>query len=1200
MKNKLRLRRALKSVLDTKEDTVNQIPGLLGTLRNGKKRVKVTGRKGFVYVRLHGKLTETVQAYNDQVLQLYDMPVLVKRVHGKGYHYYVTGKDTGRYENWGGNNAQAQYAQHGNQHSFGIGAGGSDVVWVFKKQFMPLLLYPYSGTAVRVAEDWYQWGDVYKHFTGSVVELGSSKPAIVGDSRFVTLYVEGSTNTVKGVTGSLFSSTPFPSDVTPYINVPTPSEGIPLSAVLLTSDTTNIAWNNIYDDIRPIYGVGGGNTAIYVSGTVSNLTSQYVFYLTDNAAGTPVPTGSIYSTQEMLVLDLEEELGLPVSTYMNTTYQSGMYDQKTFWSFVDENKSCGYVPAGTWAASFVIEGNRATESDLPWLEFRVDLYKQSSTGVETLISSSNVIEEQAGKSRYEFAGTIANAVTLESTSRLLIRIRAQNAFATVPDTRLSHVYLYVNGEANSIVILPISPSHGGGHIIADEGVNLTQRGYINFIGGGVTASDNSTTEQTVIAIPGTVSFDDGVFKVSGSSVDFGAGLHVAVTGSVAYVQSIDTTLDDLNTHEPFLVIAHRGDINATDGYPEDTVAAILSAYWKGAHRSEIDVRQSSEGTWYAIHDDTVDRTTNGSGNVVDKTDAELDALWIDGGYGYNITRHSGTYHPPTLQAIFTALDPLDTTIQIENKTVSNSRSIAELIVANNWQHRATIQVQSQAEAQDVNAVSPAIKVVSHSSMIWDETDTISAQTGTYTAAQILALAPKQVVVYDSIVNYTGSNQATMIRDAWDIGARGFNTWDLNVAVYEYQKFRYLDDHIADPNAHPGLSGGGGSALTVRGQGITKTTGTTAIDFGEGFGVTASGTIAYISTPIVSGTSTYVRAGAPVAESGITGTCWRISEGAYATGTLSLFVNGVAQTPVTHFTEQYPGSGTFCFTDMPPTGSIFTAIWGVPVINLINTPPYTARFVLGEANTGIPNGVVKDYMLDNYDRDAYPTSPTSWDDDFDGAGSLNAKWTKVNDPSSPNAFSISKYPGYLWVGLVENVAGQDIFQAQPRISQPAPTGVTASGTFSFIAKVTLSMTGQPAEASEYSDVAVYLGTSGTFEFVSAAIEFNDSVSVNESMRAVGGVNGTTGSMTGMATSQIQIVDPTDFVYIKLSKMTSGAYTSANTYNAYFSKNGMTWQEVGTQSKTFTGMPNEVGLLFRRPKAQNNTAYTEALVDFFRQV
>jgi glycerophosphoryl diester phosphodiesterase len=1198
MKGKLHLQRALKSALDKKENVTDTIPGLLGTIKNGKQRVKVTNRKGFVYVRLHGKLSETVQAYNDQVLQLYDMPVLVKRVHGKGYHYYVVVKDIGRYPNWGGNNAQAQYAQHGNQHSFGIGAGGSDVVWVFKKQFMPLLLYPYSGTAVRVADDWYQWGDVYKHFTGSTVELGSAKPSIVGDSRFVTLYLDGNTNTVKGTTGTLFTSTPFPADVSPYINVPTPSEGIPLSAVLLTSDTINIAWNNIYDDIRPIFGIGGGESAIYVSGTISNLTSQYVFYLTDNAASAPIPTGSYYSPRTMLVADYDEEVGLEVSSYMYNTYQTIPPFGYTFWAFVDEQKADGYLPAGVWGASIVIEGNRATETDLAWLEFRIDLFKQTAAGVETLISSSNSLEEKVGKARYEFTGEISSAVTLESTSRLIIRIKAQNAYSGV-DTRLSHVWLYVNGEANSIVILPIAPSHGGGHIFADEGVNLNQRGYANFVGAGVTASDDATNGQTIISIPGTISFDDGVFRVSGTILSFDVGLHVDVTGSVAYIQSINPTISDLNTHEPFIVIAHRGDINNTDGYPEDTVAAVLSAYWRGAHRSEIDVRQSADGTWYAIHDDTVNRTTNGAGNVVDKTDAELDALWIDGGYGYNASRHSGTYHPPTLQAIITALDPLDTTLQIENKTASNSRSIAELLVANNWQHRALIQVQSQAEAQAVNAVSPTIKVISHSSVVWSETDTISAATGTYTETQIAAYAPKQVIIYDSIDNYTGSNQATLIRDAWDIGARGFNTWDLNVAFYEYQKFRYLDDHIADPNAHPGLVGGGGSSITIYEGGTQKATGTTGIDFHAGFGVIVSGTVAYITNSIVSGTSTYVRAGAPEALTAITGAYWAVPDHVYATGTLSLFINGVAQSPVIDFTEQYPASGTYQLTSVHPTGTIFTAIWGVPIINTLNSPPYDARFVMGEANAGVPNGVVKDYLYDNYDRDAYPTSPTSWDDDFDST-SINAKWKQINNPSSPNSFSTSKYPGYLWVGLVENVAGQDIFQAQPRIYQPAPTGIDATGTFSFIAKAALSMDGQPMEVAEYSDIQVYLGTSGTFEFVGSIIEFNDSVSVNQSARCIGSVNSATGSMAGMTTTQWQIVDPTDFVYLKLSKITSGSYTATNTYKAYFSKNGMTWQEVGTQSKAFTGIPNEVGLLFRRPKLQSGTAYTEALVDFFRKV
>lgn len=1191
MKGRLRLQRALQSALNRKENVTDTIPGLLGTTINGKQRVKVSNRKGFVYVRLHGNLSETIKAYNDQVLQIYGMPVLVKRVHGKGYHYYVTGKDIGRYPNWGGNNAQAQYAQHGNQHSFGIGAGGSDVVWVFKKQFMPLLLYPYSGTAVRVTDDWYQWGDEYKHFTGSVVEIGAAKPVILGDSRFVTLYLDGNTNTVKGATGTLFASTPFPADVSPYINVPTPSEGIPLSAVLLTSDTTNIAWNNIYDDIRPIFGVGGSGDSVYSSGTI--VTNGQSLYLTDiTVYPEEFPTPSTNYNNEMRLSNNDAMGKLPSATTDIQIAQTGT----TAFSFVSEDNEIAYINSGDWSVDLYLDLSEGLWVGSPTPYFNAQLWKKSSAGAWSVLSTTPYVYAGGGVTqRLSLIGTLTGTVIVESSSQIALTIGAHHSGSYA---EISYVSLWVNRPSASKLNLPAVPVYGGGHILEDEGTTITQRGYANFIGAGVHAYDDGN--KTIISIPGTTVFESGAFKLSGSSVSFDAGLHVDVTGSVAYIQSTNPTISDLDAHEPFIVIAHRGDINNTDGYPEDTIAAFLSAYWRGAHRSEIDVRQSADGTWYAIHDDTVNRTTNGTGNVVDKTDAQLDALWIDGGYGYNASRHSGTYHPPTLQAVITALDPLDTTLQIENKTASNSRSIAELLVANNWQHRALIQVQSQAEAQEVNAVSPTIKVISHSSTVWSETDTISAATGTYTAAQIAAYAPKQVIIYDSIDNYTGSNQATLIRDAWNIGARGFNTWDLNVAFYEYQKFRYLDDHIADPNAHPGLVGGGGSSITIYEGGAQKATGTTGIDFHNGFGVIVSGTVAYITNSIVSGTSTYVRAGAPVALTAITGAYWAVPDYVYATGTLSLFINGVAQSPVADFTEQYPASGTYQLTDVHPTGTIFTAIWGVPVINLINSPPYDARFVMGEVNAGVPNGIVKDYLYDNYDRDAYPSSPTSWDDDFDST-SINAKWTKVNNPAGTNAFSTSKYPGYLWVGLLESPATLGTFQGYPRMSQVAPTGIDATGTFDFVAKASLATTGEGMEAAEWAEVGIYLGSSGTFEFVSSFIEANDGISVNQAFRCGGGMNGVTGALTSMTTlNRWQAVDPADFIYLKLSKMTSGAYTSANTYTAYFSKNGMIWQEVGTQSKTFTGMPNEVGLLFRRPKLQSGTAYAEALVDFFRKV
>lgn len=43
---------------------------------------------------------------------------------------------------------------------------------------------------------------------------------------------------------------------------------------------------------------------------------------------------------------------------------------------------------------------------------------------------------------------------------------------------------------------------GGGHVIQDEGVSLTQRTNLNFVGAGVVASDDAGNDATVITIPG--------------------------------------------------------------------------------------------------------------------------------------------------------------------------------------------------------------------------------------------------------------------------------------------------------------------------------------------------------------------------------------------------------------------------------------------------------------------------------------------------------------------------------------------------------------------------------------------------------------------------------------------------------------------------------------------------------------------------
>ncbi len=60
--------------------------------------------------------------------------------------------------------------------------------------------------------------------------------------------------------------------------------------------------------------------------------------------------------------------------------------------------------------------------------------------------------------------------------------------------------------------------------------------------------------------------------------------------------------------------------------PENTLAGIEAALRLGADAIEIDVHCTSDGVPVLIHDETVDRTTDGSGNVHDMTLDEVSAL----------------------------------------------------------------------------------------------------------------------------------------------------------------------------------------------------------------------------------------------------------------------------------------------------------------------------------------------------------------------------------------------------------------------------------------------------------------------------------------------------------------------------------------------------------------------------------------------
>jgi glycerophosphoryl diester phosphodiesterase len=79
------------------------------------------------------------------------------------------------------------------------------------------------------------------------------------------------------------------------------------------------------------------------------------------------------------------------------------------------------------------------------------------------------------------------------------------------------------------------------------------------------------------------------------------------------------------------VIGHRG---ASGKFPENTVLAFREALARGADALELDVRVSRDGAAMVIHDATLDRTTDGSGPVVELALEELRTL--DAGRGEGI------------------------------------------------------------------------------------------------------------------------------------------------------------------------------------------------------------------------------------------------------------------------------------------------------------------------------------------------------------------------------------------------------------------------------------------------------------------------------------------------------------------------------------------------------------------------------------
>lgn len=158
-----------------------------------------------------------------------------------------------------------------------------------------------------------------------------------------------------------------------------------------------------------------------------------------------------------------------------------------------------------------------------------------------------------------------------------------------------------------------------------------------------------------------------------------------------------------------LNIAHRG---GREEAPEATIEAFHSAIKIGVDVLEMDLRGTIDGGVVVIHDQTVDRTTNGTGRVEDLTLAEIRALDA----GYDFTRDGGETFPfrgeglqiPTFEEVLETFPDQFMNVEIKIEGPSIIPQVVEALERYDMKDKVLIASFDNAIIADFRAAAPDV------------------------------------------------------------------------------------------------------------------------------------------------------------------------------------------------------------------------------------------------------------------------------------------------------------------------------------------------------------------------------------------------------------------------------------------------------------------------------------------------------------
>ncbi|WP_037781473.1 glycerophosphodiester phosphodiesterase [Streptomyces sp. HGB0020] len=142
----------------------------------------------------------------------------------------------------------------------------------------------------------------------------------------------------------------------------------------------------------------------------------------------------------------------------------------------------------------------------------------------------------------------------------------------------------------------------------------------------------------------------------------------------------------------FLTIGHRGVMGVE---PENTLRSFVAAQHAGLDVIELDLHLSKDGALVVMHDTDVDRTTDGTGPIAEKTLSELRAL--DAGRGE---------HVPVFEEV---LDAVNAPLQAEIKDVQAARALAEVMLKRDLVARVEVSSFHDEAVAEITRLVPGVR-----------------------------------------------------------------------------------------------------------------------------------------------------------------------------------------------------------------------------------------------------------------------------------------------------------------------------------------------------------------------------------------------------------------------------------------------------------------------------------------------------------